>query len=183
LAAAHGERMPYVYASGVGPFCVRGMLPYMGARLTKARLFRERASCPTHFANTMPAEDDLTALFALYHATNGAGWESNDGWDRTATNAPCAGLYGVQCDPRDGRVETLYKRASLEPPQSVFPMERIRERAEDHPTASESSVGAPCLAGTRWSSPPLSCSAACCQKKAPGSSALGLLLDPPRGAR
>ena len=82
----------------------RGLLS--PAHHSKSHALREEltAAPATCCAQSTMTNHDMTALFAIYDATNGAGWHIKDGWGRTATD-PCSGLYGVTCT--DGRVTDL----------------------------------------------------------------------------
>ena len=58
---------------------------------------------PTPTATPAPAADDRAALVALYEATDGANWTSNDNW---LSDRPIGEWYGVTTD-RSGRVTIL----------------------------------------------------------------------------
>ena len=89
--------------SGCVPGRLRDQL-YMNVSDLGGLPFCDAAAEPAPTARpATPATDDRAALVALYEATDGANWTSNDNW---LSNRPIGEWYGVTTD-RNGRVTEL----------------------------------------------------------------------------
>ena len=81
---------------------------------------------PLPTAAPIPAADDRTTLVALYEATNGANWRSNDDW---LSDRPIGEWYGVTTD-RSGRVTKLsldFNQLSGEIPEELGSLVNLQE--------------------------------------------------------